>query len=72
MKLENTTIETSEIEITSSGEVSEEKSMSMMLYDVRRMVKEIQNFTTKSRYRSLAITSLEEVENWMQKDLNTK
>lgn len=61
-----------EIFIQPDGSVNEEKSMSMMLYDIRRMILEINNFVKKSRYRSLAVTELEKVEHWMQKDLETK
>lgn len=61
-----------DVEFKSDGSVNEDKSMSMMLYDVRCMIREINNFVKKSRYRSLAVTELEKVEHWMQKDLETK
>lgn len=59
-----------EIVFKSDGTIDEDHSMKAMLYDVRQMIKEINNHIKKSRYRSLAVTHLEIVEHWMTKELN--
>ncbi len=63
-------MESEEIKKPIEEEITEEVSVNAMLYDVKQMVKELNSHTKKSRYKSLAVTTLEEVENWLRKELN--
>ena len=61
-----------EVDITPQGEMSEEKSISLMKYDIGRMISELNAHTKKSRFKSLAITELERVEYYLWRDLGNE
>ncbi len=57
-----------EIEINPDGEMSEEKSVSLMRYDIGRMISELNAHTKKSRFKSLAVTELERAQYYLWRD----